>query len=72
MGFTVEPLVHTVFYTSKGWMVRLRTTEVGPYMSQDFALRIAVAEGRHLKEAGTSVLIVVRDKIGKIVAKYPL
>lgn len=72
MHVATEPVLHSVFYGQHGWMVRLRTTEVGPYMTQEFAIKIAVAEGIHLKKSGQPVSIMIRDEIGKIVAQYAL
>ena len=52
-----------------GWMTRLESRAAGPYVTREFALRVAIAEALQLRGAGGKVRITVQDARGAVSAE---
>jgi hypothetical protein len=67
MGFvecSVRPDGHS------GWIAEIEGRAMGPYLSEDFALRIAVGEAQIVHRSGRAVCITVYNAVGSVRAKY--
>ncbi len=60
----------TVFPTSRQeWVAHLEAGPVGPFMSQDMALKAAITEAMRLRRSNRSARVVVRDWDGSVCAE---
>jgi len=60
----------TVFPTSRQeWVAHLENGPVGPFMSQDLALKVAITEAMRLRRANRCARVVVRDGDGSVCAE---
>jgi hypothetical protein len=53
-----------------GWLAHVENREVGPYISQELALQVAIAAALQLRRLGGAARVTVRDCDGNICAEH--
>lgn len=52
------------------WIVTCGPDKYGPYLSNDIALRVAIAEAMEIHRHGLSAMVTVQDESGRSCAGY--